>query len=135
METGGDCSLQPDDGGAPPPLHHVRDGGALLSPLLGLKSPGLKLLCKSAGCCCSSTYVLWDLDVGEGVLGGLRWQGPDAIGGGDGGQAGGRHHFSLNAEEKRRKEQKSAEIRPGSTPSFQSNPWEKSGLPPDTWTS
>ena len=47
-----------------------------------------------------STYVLRDLDVGEGVLGGLRGQGPDAEGGGDGGQAGGRHHFSLVGRKK-----------------------------------
>lgn len=52
-----------------------------------------------------ATYVLWDLDVGEGVLGGLCWQGPDAEGGGDDGQAGGGHHFSLRTGEKRRKRQ------------------------------
>jgi len=42
-----------------------------------------------------STYVLWDLDVGEGVLGGLRWQGPGAEGRGHGSQTSGRHNFSL----------------------------------------
>lgn len=41
------------------------------------------------------TYVLWDLDEGEGVLGGLSRQGPDAEGRWDGGQTGGRHNFSL----------------------------------------
>lgn len=49
----------------------------------------------------ANAYVLWDLDVGEGVLGGLCRQGPDAEGGGDGGQAGGRHHFSLGGGEKK----------------------------------
>lgn len=44
---------------------------------------------------CVSTYVLWDLDVGEGVLGGLGRQSPGAEGGRDDGQTGGRHHFSL----------------------------------------
>lgn len=44
------------------------------------------------------TYVLWDLDEGEGVLGGLSRQGPDAEGRWDGGQTGGRHNFSLKED-------------------------------------
>lgn len=42
------------------------------------------------------TYVLGDLDEGEGILGGLCWQGPGAEGRGDGGQTGGGDDFSLN---------------------------------------
>lgn len=77
-------------------LHHRCDRRAEAARLCAASEPG------AGG---GSTYVLGDLDVGEGVLGGLRWQRPDAEGGGDGGQAGGGHHFSLREEEKRRKEQ------------------------------
>lgn len=55
------------------------------------------------------TYVLRDLDEGEGVLGGLGWQGPGAEGRRDGGQTGGRHNFSLrNRAHKQAKEKKKA---------------------------
>lgn len=45
------------------------------------------------------TYVLWDLDEGEGILGGLGWQGPGAEGRRHGGQTGGWHDFSLKEDE------------------------------------
>lgn len=48
------------------------------------------------------TYVLWDLDEGEGILGGLCWQVPGAEGRGDGSQTGGRHNFSLRRGKKER---------------------------------
>lgn len=57
-----------------------------------------------------STYVLGDLDIGEGVLAGLGRQGPDAEGRGEDGQAGGRDHFSLRTGAKRRHQSR------GSTP-------------------
>lgn len=44
------------------------------------------------------TYVLWDLDEGEGVLRGLCWQGPGAEGGRHGSQTGARHNFSLRKD-------------------------------------
>ena len=44
------------------------------------------------------TYVQRDLDVGEGVLGGLCGQGPGAEGGGDGSQTSGWYNFSLRGE-------------------------------------
>lgn len=60
----------------------------------------------SHACAHPRTYVLWDLDEGEGILGGLCWQGPGAEGRGDGSQTSGRHNFSLREDERR------TEIRP-----------------------
>lgn len=57
-------------------------------------------------CARPRTYVLWDLDEGKGILGGLCWQGPGAEGRGDGSQTSGRHNFSLREDERR------TEIRP-----------------------
>lgn len=50
---------------------------------------------EGVGALARKTYVLWDLDEGEGVFGGLGWQGPGAEGWRDDGQTGGRHNFSL----------------------------------------
>lgn len=44
---------------------------------------------------CAFTYVLWDLDEGEGVLSSLSRQDPGAEGRGHGSQTGGGHNFSL----------------------------------------
>lgn len=52
-------------------------------------------------CACSCTYVLWNLDEGKSILGGLCWQGPGAEGRGHGSQTSRRHDFSLREDEGR----------------------------------
>lgn len=75
----------------------------LISPKLISRLSAATHISNSARTLLPCTYVLWDLDEGEGVLGGLCWQGPDAEGRGDGGQTSGRHNFSLREEERRTK--------------------------------